>query len=153
MSKDSNPLFTYTDNDRAANALLVVMILAAIMLVVYAIWSNAKAEEFEAISPDNETYCVEYAQAEGKWHATNQMYKMLAAYADCVSILPTRLEIRPRPGTVPAIAAPIGDWEAACDAEYRTWDASDGTVVRRGSPERVRCPLELREGTWTLPEE
>lgn len=44
-------------------------------------------------------------------------------------------------GTEPADEKP-GDeaWREQCRAEYRTWDEDTGTVVRRGSHERVRCP-------------
>lgn len=54
-------------------------------------------------------------------------------------------------GTAPADVGPP-EWVEACDAEYRTFDRSDGTVVRRGSPERVRCPLKLVDGEWRIPE-
>lgn len=32
------------------------------------------------------------------------------------------------------------EWRRQCRAEYSTWDEATGTVVRRGSPERVPCP-------------
>jgi hypothetical protein len=55
-------------------------------------------------------------------------------------------------GTVPASAAPDDDaWREACRSEYRTWDEADGTVIRNGNPERVRCPLALVDGAWVLP--
>jgi hypothetical protein len=62
-----------------------------------------------------------------------------------------------RQGTAPAAADPTPgrgspEWRAACAAEYRTWDEADGTVIRRGSPERVRCPLKLIDGAWRIPE-
>lgn len=44
------------------------------------------------------------------------------------------------------------EWAKACSIEYRTWNPDDGTVLRRGSPERVRCPLKLIDGEWTVPE-
>jgi len=84
-------------------------------------------------------------------------------FKQCVSILPTLLPlpeahrnldswvndmrylIVQRDGVV-AVAgtepATLGneEWAAQCAAEYRTWNPDDGTVVRNGSPERVRCP-------------
>jgi hypothetical protein len=58
-----------------------------------------------------------------------------------------------RQGTEPATAA-TGDaaWREACRSQYLTWNEADGTVVRRGSPEPVRCPLILRDGVWGIPE-
>jgi len=45
-------------------------------------------------------------------------------------------------GTEPASDSPKEgeDWENQCRANYRSFDPSDGTVVRRGNSERVRCP-------------
>jgi hypothetical protein len=62
-----------------------------------------------------------------------------------------------RQGTEPAGVDPTpnpasaAEWRAACEAEYRTWDEADGTVVRRGSSERVPCPLKLIDGEWRVP--
>lgn len=36
---------------------------------------------------------------------------------------------------------PDPDWQLRCAMEYRSFRPSDGTVVRRGSSARVRCPL------------
>jgi hypothetical protein len=36
---------------------------------------------------------------------------------------------------------PQSDWALRCAMEYRSFRPSDGTVVRRGSHTRVRCPL------------
>jgi len=45
------------------------------------------------------------------------------------------------PAEASAVAAPDDEeWRRQCAAEYSTWDPDTGTVVRRGSPERVRCP-------------
>lgn len=46
-----------------------------------------------------------------------------------------------RQGIMPA-GENIGDneWRAACEAEYVSWDPETETVIRKGSPERVRCP-------------
>jgi hypothetical protein len=63
-----------------------------------------------------------------------------------------------RQGTEPAAADPTpsshGDaaWREACRAEYRSFDPDDGTVVRRGSPARVRCPLVRVGDAWEIPE-
>lgn len=55
-----------------------------------------------------------------------------------------------RAGTEPATDRG-GGWAEACAAEYRTWDEASGTVVRRGSPERVECPLVKGEGgEWVV---
>jgi hypothetical protein len=62
-----------------------------------------------------------------------------------------------RQGTEPAAADPTpsshGDaaWREACAEQYRTWSEADGTVVRNGKPERVRCPLKLINGEWVIP--
>lgn len=82
-------------------------------------------------------------------------------FKDCVSVLPTLLPlpeahrnldtwvgdmrylIMQRVGTAPATAEPIAAdeaWRQQCAATYRSWDEETGTVVRRGSHERVRCP-------------
>lgn len=96
----------------------------------------AEPTEYFAISRENLQYCNEYARAEAL-----DMPGMNKAYEDCIRVLPFRLPIS---GTVPAtdrvIAVSNEQWEAACAAEYRTWDPDTKTVVRRGSPERVRCP-------------
>lgn len=63
-----------------------------------------------------------------------------------------RLAARQAAGTAPADVGP-SEWVEACAAEYRTWDEATGTVVRRGSPERVRCPLKLVDGEWIIPDE
>lgn len=86
-------------------------------------------------------------------------------YGECISVLPTLLPLpqdlrawladmrdmmllvgRERTanvGTVPAKETPVNDeeeWRAQCRAEYNTWEEETGTVIRRGNPERVRCP-------------
>lgn len=98
-------------------------------------------------------------------------------YADCLAVLPALLPLPPEGalkvwladvrdllvltgsakvadvGTAPATEDP-GDaaWREACAAEYRTWNEADGTVVRNGNPERVRCPLQLVDGVWEIRE-
>lgn len=94
-------------------------------------------------------------------------------YGDCLSVLPTLLPmpanlgdlkswladmrdvvlLRSRSlGTEPAVEEKVveGDeeWRAQCRAEYNSWEEETGTVVRRGSPQRVRCPCggEVRCG-------
>jgi hypothetical protein len=91
------------------------------------------------------------------------------AYGECLSVLPTLLalpadtgslkswlaDIRDltilRSGTKPAAekaakaSTPAGlvdevEWRRQCRAEYNTWDEETGTVIRRGNPERVKCP-------------
>jgi len=88
-------------------------------------------------------------------------------YAECLSILPNYLPLpaeigslkswladmrdliilrNSKEGVAPAADKPEGDtpdeeeWRAQCRAEYSTWEEETGTVVRRGNPERVRCP-------------
>ena len=36
---------------------------------------------------------------------------------------------------------PANDWALRCAMQYRSFRPSDGTVVRRGTRTRVRCPL------------
>jgi len=59
-----------------------------------------------------------------------------------------------RQGTEPAAADPTPDgdaaWREACRSQYRTFNPDDGTVVRRGSPDRVKCPLTLENGEWVV---
>jgi hypothetical protein len=59
------------------------------------------------------------------------------AWARSVVSLASRFD-----GIAPATGRPLGTdaWREACSAEYRTWDPETETVVRKGSPERVRCP-------------
>ena len=96
-------------------------------------------------------------------------------YGDCLAVLPTLLPVSDdletwladmrdvlvlrgaervaNIGTEPASVNPSEEaWREACRSEYRTWDEADGTVVRRGSPEPVRCPLKLIDGAWVVPE-
>lgn len=83
-------------------------------------------------------------------------------YTDCLSVVPTLLPVSQglQPwladmrdliilkaryeGTMPATEKPTvredTSWKDQCRAEYRSWDEDTGTVVRRGSPERVKCP-------------
>lgn len=88
-------------------------------------------------------------------------------YGDCLAVLPTLLPLPSeggsieswladmrdllilKAGTAPAtekpdapVSATLDDetWRAQCRAEYTTWEEETGTVVRRGNPERVRCP-------------
>jgi hypothetical protein len=85
-------------------------------------------------------------------------------FSECVSVVPALLPLPEghrdlgtwvkdmqrmlilQPGTEPAAEKPPAqgdaddEWRAACAAEYQTWDEETGTVVRAGSPERVRCP-------------
>lgn len=99
----------------------------------------ASATTYSMISDSNMAYCDLFAKRSGGTAA--EMYK---AYGDCIRVLPTRLPMPEAPGTVPATDRPPepGDeaWRAQCRAEYRTWDEETGTVIRRGSPERVKCP-------------
>jgi hypothetical protein len=90
----------------------------------------------------------------------------VAYYAECVSILPALMALPKEKanfnqwvantrdlifilakervkdvGTTPATDKPEDEeWRRQCRAEYNTWDESTGTVIRRGSPERVKCP-------------
>ena len=94
----------------------------------------------------------------------------IAHYTDCISIIPTLLPLPPGVGTFDQWVADIRDviywrakihvrtigtapatsakpkdpddeeWRRQCRAEYNTWNEDDGTVIRRGNPERVRCP-------------
>lgn len=64
--------------------------------------------------------------------------------AGIMAILQTRIsQVGTEPaGSDPTPASPKGDeeWKAQCRYEYNSWDEETGTVVRHGSPERVRCP-------------
>jgi hypothetical protein len=53
------------------------------------------------------------------------------AYADGVGV---------EPATEKPVAKGDDQWKEQCRVEYKTWDENTGTVVRRGSSERVRCP-------------
>jgi len=63
-----------------------------------------------------------------------------------------------RQGTEPAAADPTPSsqrdaaWREACRSEYRTFREADGTVVRRGSSARVKCPLVRVGDAWEIPE-
>jgi hypothetical protein len=70
-----------------------------------------------------------------------------ASWARAVVTLATRLD-----GVAPASEGREG-WAEACAAEYRTWDNATGTVIRRGRPERVRCPLILVGEEWIVPDD
>jgi hypothetical protein len=86
-------------------------------------------------------------------------------YAACLAILPTLLPLPEEgslkswladtrdlliligrekfadAGTEPAKENPSdAEWRAQCAREYATWNEADGTVVRKGNPEPVRCP-------------
>ena len=95
-------------------------------------------------------------------NVSDEYIKALAVqvFKECVSVLPTLLPLPElhrdldtwisdmryllvqRAGTVPATAAIPDDdlWRQQCEAQYRTWDPDTGTVVRAGSPDRVKCP-------------
>lgn len=64
--------------------------------------------------------------------------------ADMATMIEARLMTL---GAAPATDAPAVEetsdeeaWRFQCRAEYRSWDEETGTVVRRGSSERVKCP-------------
>ena len=89
-------------------------------------------------------------------------------YQDCLSVLPTLLPLPKELGSLnqwladmreiiilrartqgiePATEQPVvpvnlkeEEWKEQCRAEYVSWDEATGTVLRRGNPERVRCP-------------
>jgi hypothetical protein len=95
-------------------------------------------------------------------NVSDEYIKALAVqvFKECVSVLPALLPLPEqhrgldtwisdmryllvqRAGTVPATAAIPDDdlWRQQCEAQYRTWDPDTGTVVRAGSPDRVKCP-------------
>ena len=105
---------------------------------------------------------------DGKLTADSDVIRSAAVahYSDCVSILPTLMPLPPdlgafdqwvadvrdlvfmmakekagSIGTVPATENTADEeWRRACRGEYNTWDEQTGTVIRRGNPERVRCP-------------
>jgi hypothetical protein len=126
---------------------LFVLVLMAITLVAF-MGYKAFGTEYYAISEASLTYCGQYAR-----RSAVTVPLMNEAYGDCIRILPTRLPMPAELGSVPAADRPASGWSEACAAEYRTWDAETGTVVRRGSPDRVECPLVLRDGIWQLPDE
>lgn len=126
---------------------IVGLILFGVLIAVLAWASPSRATEYSQISEANLTYCDTFAR-----RSAVDMAGMNEAYGDCIRILPTRLPMPKEQGTVPASDRKTdASWSAACEAEYRTWDAATGTVIRRGSPDRVECPLVLRDGEWTLP--
>jgi len=118
--------------------IMFVVILAVSLAVLLFLLDWAFGEEYLAISPENQEHCFRYALVGN----TGQK-----GYDECISVLPMRLPMPEPAGTVPATGT---TWAEACAAKYKTWDASDGTVVRRGSPERVKCPLALVDGEWVL---
>jgi hypothetical protein len=80
---------------------------------------------------------------------TSVWAQMLAAHAR------GRQPPGPEPGTVPASDAPPAPegWAEACGAEWRSFDPSDGTVVRpKSKGGKQRCPLvKGDDGLWVIP--
>jgi len=134
-------------------AWMTLLLLGGILLVVLSWASKSKAEEYSMVSDASKTYCYEYAQREVQ-RATDKMGALVVAYSDCISVLPERLPLAELQGTAPAADRPASNddgWSEACEREYRSWDKATGTVVRRGSPDRVECPLVMEGGEWVVP--
>lgn len=144
MEKHKPGGFTPMEPPPDSTGLVIVFVVLGAVLAVFIVvllWaSQSKATEYSMISKENLAYCNEYARAEAR-----DMPGMTRAYGDCIRVLPARLPVS---GTVPATGE---TWAEACDREYRTWDAATGTVVRRGSPDRVECPMILKDGEWIVP--
>lgn len=62
------------------------------------------------------------------------------AWARSIATLAGRFDGVEPAGDPPPPDPGSDEWRQACAAEYRTWDPDTGTVIRKGSPERVRCP-------------
>lgn len=104
-------------------------------------WAGVVIERFSHISAEHDAHCEKYAQAVSNIAKDDYINVITRAYGECISVLPFLLEIPKEPGTVPATENPKEEeWRRQCRAEYNTWDEETGTVIRRGNPERVRCP-------------
>lgn len=128
------------------------MLFAAVVLfIVVLLWASpSRSTEYSMIPRDAIVHCDLFAK-----RSSSTVAGMVQAYGDCIRVLPHRLDIPEAAGTVPAtdkLNAAGETWSEACAREYRTWDEATGTVVRRGSPDRVECPLVLKDGEWILPE-
>lgn len=130
-------------NVEHAITLLVIFFTVLIIMLIFGV--KARSTEYLLIDRDDVVYCDNYAK-----RSEQTVADIVQAYGDCIRVLPERLPMPVLQGSVPAGDRPVEqngnpgssgpEWEAACAAEYRTWDADTGTVIRRGSPERVRCP-------------
>jgi len=114
-----------------------MIFLAMLLVLVFSIQS--RSEVYSAISKEHKEYCEGFARHEA---GMDNIGELANAFMECISVLPARLPYSTEPqGTVPAGVDPNEEtWRAECRAEYRSWDEATGTVVRRGSSERVRCP-------------
>jgi hypothetical protein len=127
----------------------------------------ARAEQLTA-SPVHLAFCALYSRESVRidlMHSrpvgtvTDKYIESLAVqvFHQCMSILPTLLPLPEahrnldtwvadmrtllvsRAGTEPAMGGD-DEWRDQCQRQYRTWDEATGTVIRAGSPARVRCP-------------
>lgn len=127
-----------------------MLFVAVVLFIVVLLWTSpGKSTEYLQIERADLEYCDLFAK-----RSASTVPDMVQAYGDCIRVLPTRLPMPEPQGTVPATdkSNAAGEtWSEACAREYRTWDEATGTVVRRGSPDRVECPLVLKGGNWVLP--
>lgn len=152
-------------NPDLAGLITVYIFLAVVLALFVAVILLAT----KAKAADSLAYCALYARVDtmdkllhGPIDTRMASYDYIEKLAidsfnECQSVIPAQLPLAPdyralapwiedmqaivldRAGTSPA-GQGVPGWEEACAAEYISWDASTGTVVRRGSPERVRCP-------------
>lgn len=151
---------------------------AAVLLAV----ERAEAKDLLVAQPETLAYCALYAREATRidiMHAApvdtrlaNTDYIVMLSkriYRQCVANLPTllplpeehrnldtwaedmRVLILSRAGTEPATGS---EWAEACAAQWRTFDPSDGTVVRPASKGgKQECPLVRGpDGEWVLPD-
>lgn len=129
-------------------------------VVLMALWLLAAMIFFGVIWPAR-TQAAEWRDCEALSHSVETIVKAATGDDDIVQYvqeksfshclltdeLPVQIVfqnlIRPIPlaGTVPAAGPPLDDWALRCAMQYRSFRPSDGTVVRYGSHQRVRCPL------------
>lgn len=157
---------------------IIIAVAAAAAILLMTSRSEAKPDKL-VTTTENLAYCALYAREATRidimhtqpidTRIANTNYLTLLAtrvYRQCVDNLPALLPLPEehrnmrtwaadmralvisRSGTEPATGG-SSSWAEACAEQYRTWDEATGTVVRRGSPERVRCPLVRGEnGEW-----
>lgn len=78
------------------------------------------------------------------------VYQRAQAYCFVIDQPPLEISMDEDRGIAPAAAKPkvtetpgfAADWIAACKRRYSSFRDADGTVLRRGSRNRVRCPVK-----------
>jgi hypothetical protein len=143
---------------------VMAVLLGVIILLALLLESEAQASDASL------AFCSLYARESARielMHAipvspqtiTDDYIEALAVktFKECLSVLPTLLPLPEahrnlttwvadmktllvsRAGTEPAMAGDA-EWREACARTYRTWNEDTGMVIRKGSPEPVRCP-------------